>query len=131
MLQRSPRLVVWANVKFLYFYVVPAVCRFRSLPFPTLVLPPPPPSPLQLTVTFSQIGQRLSYNYLFLTNSFFNRLLGKTNSNKSQKTCKLGTNSLEYCKHLLKSLTLALMVSVDICCCLPFEIIKQLYKQTD
>ena len=42
MLQRSPRLVVWTNVKFLYFYVVPAVpavCRLRGLPFHALVLP--------------------------------------------------------------------------------------------
>ena len=37
MLQRSPGLIVWANVKFLYFYVVllvPAVCRFRTLVLP-------------------------------------------------------------------------------------------------
>ena len=45
MLQRYLRLIVWANVKFLYFYMVPqvpevpAVCRLSGLPFRTLVLP--------------------------------------------------------------------------------------------
>ena len=30
--QRSLWLVVWENVKFRYFYMVPVVCRFRGLP---------------------------------------------------------------------------------------------------
>ena len=37
------KLVVWVNVKFLYFYMVPlvlAVCMFHGLPLCTLVLPP-------------------------------------------------------------------------------------------